>query len=304
MMQKESLKSGFVAIVGKPNVGKSSILNALIGQKVSIVSPKPQTTRSRIMGILTKGKTQIVFLDTPGIHKAKNQLDKYMGKAINQSVNSVDAILFVADATKPSIEQSVLNNLTCKNVPIILALNKIDLIKEKSRLFEIISDFSKLVDFKAIVPISALKRDGLDVLFSEIEKCIPFERHTFAEDEITDQPVRVMVSEIVREKILKNLDKEIPHGVAVCVEKMKSRADLDNMIDIDIIIYCEKMSHKGIIIGKGGYMLKKIGTNARHDIEKLLDAKVNLKLWVKVKEDWRNSLYSLKGFGYDQRNFD
>lgn len=304
MMHKESLKSGFVAIVGKPNVGKSSILNALIGQKISIVSPKPQTTRSRIMGILTKGKTQIVFLDTPGIHKAKNQLDKYMGKAINQSVNSVDAILFVADATKPSIEQSVLNNLTCKNVPVILALNKIDLIKEKSRLFEIISDFSKLADFKAIVPISALKRDGLDVLFSELEKCIPFERHTFAEDEITDQPVRVMVSEIVREKILKNLDKEIPHGVAVCVERMKPRADLGNMIDIDIVIYCEKMSHKGIIIGKGGYMLKKIGTNARYDMEKLLNAKVNLKLWVKLKEDWRNSLYLLKDFGYDQRNFD
>lgn len=301
-MKNES-KFGFVAIVGEANVGKSSILNALIGQKISIVSSKAQTTRNRIMGILTKDSTQLVFLDTPGIHKTRNSLDNYMDKTITQTISGVDVILFVVDANR-KIEESendTLKRLQNCNAPIILALNKIDLIKDKESLLEILNYYSKLGEFSEIIPVSAVKKDGIDILFKSLEKNIPNGEHCFNEDELTDQPERVLVSEIVREKILRYLDKEIPHGVAVCTEKMKERED-KNILDLSLVIYCEKKSHKGIIIGKNGSMLKKIGTAARSDIEKLLALPVNLKLWVKVKEDWRNNLNLLSEFGYNQKD--
>lgn len=301
---KNKNKFGFVAIVGAPNVGKSSILNALIGQKISIVSSKAQTTRNRIMGILTKNNTQLVFLDTPGIHKARNNLDNYMNKAISQTLSGVDVILLVVDANKKleNTEGKIIKKLQECKVPLILALNKIDLIKDKESLLEVLNHYSKLAKFSEIVPISALKKDGIDILYKALENNVPNGEHCFSEDELTDQPERVLVSEIVREKVLRYLDKEIPHGVAVCTEKMKERGAPKKILDISLVIYCEKKSHKGIIIGKNGSMLKKIGTAARSDIEKLLALPVNLKLWVKVKEDWRNNLNLLNEFGYNQKD--
>ena len=295
-------KFGFVAIIGRPNVGKSSILNALIGQKISIVSSKAQTTRNRIMGILTKNNSQLVFLDTPGIHKARNGLDNYMAKAISQTISSVDVILLVVDANS-NLESSesdfikIIKNLKNYKVPRILALNKIDLIKEKEDLLKLLNYYSKLAEFSEIIPVSAIKKDGVEILFNALEKNIPDGMHYFNEDDLTDQPERVLVSEIVREKILRYLDKEIPHGVAVYTEKMKERDTDKKILDISLVIYCEKKSHKGIIIGQNGSMLKKIGSSARFDIEKLLSIPVNLKLWVKVKEDWRNNLNSLNDSG-------
>lgn len=300
-------KFGFVAIIGRPNVGKSSILNALIGQKISIVSSKAQTTRNRIMGILTKNNSQLVFLDTPGIHKARNGLDNYMAKAISQTISSVDVILLVVDANS-NLESSesdfikIIKNLKNYKVPRILALNKIDLIKEKEDLLKLLNYYSKLAEFSEIIPVSAIKKDGVEILFNALEKNIPDGMHYFNEDDLTDQPERVLVSEIVREKILRYLDKEIPHGVAVYTEKMKERDTDKKILDISLVIYCEKKSHKGIIIGQNGSMLKKIGSSARFDIEKLLSIPVNLKLWVKVKEDWRNNLNSLNEFGYNQKD--
>ncbi len=299
-MDKESIKSGYVALIGVPNVGKSSILNAFVGQKISIVSPKAQTTRKVIMGILTKGQTQLVFIDTPGVHKSKNHLDKFMNKVIQQSIDSVDLILIVVDANKKigKLEKDIIEQINVKNIAAILALNKIDLIKNKSVLFEIMRQYSDLADFKAIVPVSATKKDGLDELFGELEKNIPEGEHFFDEDEFTDQTERALVAEIIREKILKCLDKEIPHGVAVFIEKMKYRRTR-KIVDIDAVIYCEKMSHKGIIIGSQGTKLKKIGSEARHDIESLLGNKANLALWVKVKEGWKDNPGILKDLGYN-----
>ena len=297
-------KSAFIAIVGVPNVGKSSLLNALLGQKISIVSTKPQTTRNRIMGILTQAETQLVFIDTPGVHTPKTQLGHYMEKSIKNSILSVDSCLFVIEAgknLKPS-ELKLIKKLKNLKFPVILAINKIDVLQDKSVLMKQISQISELINLAAVVPISAKTHDGLDVLLSELKKVATCEGHFFQDDALTDQPERVIVSEIIREKILQLVDKEIPHGVAVCVEKMRDRGD-GSLMDIDATIYCEKTTHKGILIGKHGTMLKKIGSLARSDIENFFDTKVNLQVWVKVKEDWRNRAGLLKNFGFDEKNF-
>lgn len=299
-------KSAFVAIVGVPNVGKSSILNALLGQKISIVSPKPQTTRTRIVGVLTKESTQLVFLDTPGVHVCKNQLGRYMEKSIRESISSVDACLLVVEAgkaLKPGALE-LIKKLKKTKLPVILAINKVDLLRDKSVLMRQISELSKLLEFLAVVPVSARTFDGMDILLEQLRKTATQDGHFFPEDELTDQPERVIVAEIIREKILQLVDKEIPHGVAVCVERMRDRDDDSNLIDIDAMIYCEKSSHKGILIGKGGNMLKKIGSLARADIENFFGSKINLQLWIKVKEDWRNRAGLLRNFGFDEKNFD
>lgn len=299
-------KSAFVAIVGVPNVGKSSMLNAMIGQKISIVSSKPQTTRTRIMGILTQDETQLVFIDTPGIHKPKNQLGQYMEKSIKESVSSVDACLMVIEAGKDLKEEELklIKRLKNMNLPTILAINKIDMLQDKSVIMKQINEVSNLNDFLAIVPMSAKTRDGMDSLIDELKKVAVQPGHFFEEDALTDQPERVIVAEIIREKILRLIDKEIPHGIAVCVEKMRDREDGKNLVDIDAVIYCEKNSHKGILIGKQGAMLKKIGSHARRDIENFLGVKVNLQLWIKVKEDWRNRAGLLRNFGFNEKDFD
>ncbi len=299
-------KSAFIAIVGIPNVGKSSILNALLGQKISIVSPKPQTTRTRIMGVLTENETQLVFIDTPGMHSPKNQLGRYMEKSIKDSISSVDACLLVIEAGKnlKPAELELIKNLKRTKLPVILAINKIDILKDKSLLMQQINDISALIEFLSVVPLSAKTLDGMDILLEQLKKTATQNGHFFPEDELTDQPERVIVAEIVREKILQLVDKEIPHGVAVCVERMRDREDGSNLMDIDATIYCEKSSHKGILIGKHGDMLKKIGSLARADIEQFFGAKINLQLWIKVKEDWRNRAGLLRNFGFDEKQFD
>lgn len=298
-------KSAFVAIVGVPNVGKSSILNALLGQKISIVSAKPQTTRNRIMGILTASDVQLVFIDTPGIHTPKTQLGHYMEKSIKSSISSVDNCLFVVEAGKNlrPAELKLIEKLKKLEMPVVLAINKIDTLSDKSILMQQIAQLSELLDFTAVVPISAKNADGLDVLVGELKKLATCEGHFFQDDALTDQPERVIVAEIIREKILQLVDKEIPHGVAVCVEKMRDRED-GSLMDVDATIYCEKSTHKGILIGKQGSMLKKIGSLARADIEAFFGTKVNLQVWIKVKEDWRNKAGLLRNFGFDERNFD
>lgn len=297
-------KSAFIAIIGVPNVGKSSLLNALLGQKISIVSTKPQTTRNRIMGILTQAETQLVFIDTPGVHTPKTQLGHYMEKSIKNSILSVDSCLFVVEAGKnlKASELKLIKKLKNLKFPVILAINKIDVLQDKSVLMKQISQISELINLAAVVPISAKTHDGLDVLLSELKKVATCEGHFFQDDALTDQPERVIVSEIIREKILQLVDKEIPHGVAVCVEKMRDRGD-GSLMDIDATIYCEKTTHKGILIGKHGTMLKKIGSLARSDIENFFDTKVNLQVWVKIKEDWRNRAGLLRNFGFDEKNF-
>lgn len=298
-------KSAFIAIVGVPNVGKSSILNALLGQKISIVSPKPQTTRTRIMGVLTRGGTQLVFIDTPGIHAPKNELGRYMEKSIRESILSVDACLLVVEAGKSLKlgELQLVKRLKKTNLPVILAINKVDTLRDKSILMQQISELSALMDFLAVVPLSAKTLDGLEILLEQLQKTATQDGHFFPEDELTDQPERVIVAEIVREKILQLVDKEIPHGVAVCVERMRDRDDDSNLIDIDAMIYCERASHKGILIGKRGDMLKRVGSLARADIEAFFGAKVNLQLWIKVKEDWRNRAGLLRNFGFNEKDF-
>lgn len=297
-------KSAFIAIIGVPNVGKSSLLNALLGQKISIVSAKPQTTRTRIMGILTENKIQFVFIDTPGIHTPKTQLGHYMEKSVKSSISSVDCCLFVAEAGKnlKPAELKLIKKLKNLKLPVILAINKIDALCDKSVLMQQISQISELIDLTAVVPISAKTLDGLNILCAELKKIAVCEGHFFQDDALTDQPERVIVSEIIREKILRLVDKEIPHGIAVCVEKMCERND--DLMDINAIIYCEKNTHKGILIGKQGSMLKKIGSLARMDIESFFGVKVNLQVWVKVKEDWRNKAGLLRNFGFDEKNFD
>ena len=297
-------KTAFIAIVGKPNVGKSSILNKILKQKIAIVSSKPQTTRTRIMGVLTENDTQLVFIDTPGLHNPRNSLDKYMLRSVNESVAGVDVCVLVVEANKDISQEEL--QLTEKfksmDIPAILAVNKIDTLKDKSVLAKQISDLSELYDFESIVPCSAQTGSGMDDLKSELNKLAYESDFMFDEDTLTDQPERVIAAEIIREKLLRLLDKEIPHGSAVFVERMKERTD-SNIIDIDAVIYCERESHKGIIIGKGGSMLKKVGTYARQDMEKFFDCKINLQIWVKVKEDWRNRENILRSLGYDQTDF-
>lgn len=297
-------KSAFIAIVGRPNVGKSSILNRLLGQKIAIVSSKPQTTRNRITGVLTEGEYQLVFFDTPGMHKPKNSLGKYMVRSVSESVGGVDCCMLVVEAGREAgqIELDLIEKFKMLDMPAILAINKIDMLREKDALMKQILEYSKLYDFEAVVPVSAQDGSGMTELLEELKKQASDGGHFFDEDTLTDQPERVIVAEIIREKILRLCDKEIPHGTAVVIEKMKTR---DNgILDIDATIFCERDTHKRIIIGKNGSMLKKISTFARQDIEKFFDCKVFLQTWIKVKEDWRNRAQILQNFGYDERNFD
>ena len=297
-------KSAFIAIVGKPNVGKSSILNRLLGQKIAIVSSKPQTTRNRITGVLTDGEYQIVFFDTPGMHKPKNTLGKYMVRSVNESVGGVDCCMLVVEAGKEPTpaDLSLIEKFKSIGMPAILAINKIDMLREKDELMRQILTFSQLYDFEAVVPVSAQDGSGMNELLDELKKQASEGGHFFDDDTLTDQPERVIAAELIREKILRLCDKEIPHGTAVLIEKMKTR---DNgILDIDATIYCERETHKRIIIGKNGAMLKKISTYARQDIERFFDCKVFLQTWIKVKEDWRNRAQLVQNFGYDEKNFD
>lgn len=298
-------KSAFIAIVGRPNVGKSSLLNRMLGQKIAIVSSKPQTTRTRIMGVLTEKDTQLVFIDTPGLHKPRNDLDKYMLRSVNESVAGVDACLLVVEAGRNITEgeRMFAEKFKALDIPAVLAINKTDTIKDKTILAAQIAELSKLYPFSAVVPCSAENGGGVEELKQELRALSSEGGFMFDEDTLTDQPERVIAAEIIREKLLRLLEKEIPHGSAVFVEKMKEREN-GGIIDMDAAIYCEKSSHKGIIIGKGGSMLKKIGSYARQDMEKFFGCKINLQLWVKVKEDWRNRESVLRSLGYDSSDFD
>lgn len=294
-------KAGFATIVGRPNVGKSTLMNTLIGQKIAITSNKPQTTRNRIMTVLTKDEGQIVFLDTPGLHKAKSKLGNYMMTAAGSSINDADVILFMMDATKPvgNPEREIVESLNKNNKPKILVINKVDAVTREA-LISIISEFSALGDFEEVVPVSATDGTNCDELVKCIFKYLPYGEMFYDEDTITDQPVRQIAAEMIREKALHALNEEIPHGIAVMIEKMDFS---HRVVQIEATIVCERDSHKGIIIGKGGEMLKKIGTNARYEIEKMLEAQVNLKLFVKVKREWRDSEFLLKNFGYNADDF-
>ena len=296
----QETKTAFVAIVGRPNVGKSSLLNALIGEKVAIVSNKPQTTRTRITGVLTRENTQFVFIDTPGLHKPRTKLSEYMVKQVNESVADVDvAVLVVEPAGEiQKAEQELMASFQAQRIPAILAINKIDTLDLREKLMPRILAFSQAHPFEAVVPISALKGDGVDAVLDELEKFAAPSPFFFDEDTLTDQPERVIVAEIVREKLLKNMYDESPHGVAVTVERMHEREE-QQLIDIEVQIYCEKESHKGMIIGKGGGMLKRVASQAREDIEHFLRCKVNLKCWVKVREDWRNRENVIRSFGFN-----
>ncbi len=293
-------KTAFIAIVGKPNVGKSSLLNRILGQKIAIVSSKPQTTRTKIMGVLTQGETQLVFTDTPGFHIAHNKLGEKMNEAVGDTVGGVDACLFLVEPKGELNEQELelLKMFKKKNLPVILAINKIDMINDKEVLLNRIVELNTLYDFTAIVPVSATDGDHVDELIDELNKLAFESPHFFPEDTLTDQPERVLAAEIIREKILRLMDKEVPHGIAVAVEKMRERDDKD-ILDIDATIYCERDSHKGMVIGKNGAMLKKVSTYARQDLESFFQIKVNLHCWVKVKLDWRNREGLIHNFGLD-----
>lgn len=297
-------RSAFVAIVGRPNVGKSSLLNAMLKRKVAIVSKKPQTTRTRVTGVLTKGDCQLVFIDTPGLLKPRNRLGEYMVRSISESVSGVDACLLAVQAgqrTSPAALE-LIGKFKEQNMPAVLAINKIDLVADKSVLMKQIAELSALYPFEAVVPVSALKGSGVADLVDELEKFAQPGGHFFDETALTDQPDRVLAAEMIREKFLRFLSAEIPHGIAVVVERMAERAD--GLTDISATVYCERDSHKSIIIGKNGEMLKKIGTLARGDMERFFQCRVNLKLWVKVKENWRNSEAALRAMGYDSSGFD
>lgn len=293
---KEKYKSGFAAIIGMPNVGKSTLLNKIAGQKIAIISEKPQTTRNKILAIHTTDTEQIIFTDTPGIHKPHNKLGEFMVNAANETMRDVDVLLFVIDATRPiqDVEREIVKNITKTGLPCILVMNKVDLV-EKSNLLPMIADYSSMYDFESIVPMSAKSGDGVDVLLNDIKNYIPEGPQFYDEDMITDQPEKQIAAEIIREKMLWLLDKEIPHGIAIEITKMQEKEKITN---IYATIYCEKATHKGIIIGKNGDMLKKIGSMARKDIEHMLGKKVYMELWVKVKNDWRNSDFLIKNFGY------
>jgi len=292
-------KSAFIAIVGRPNVGKSSLLNELVGEKVAIVSPKPQTTRTRITGVLTKDVTQFVFIDTPGIHKPRTKLGGYMMGQVRESFADVDAVVFMCEpwGDITPVELELAESLRTRNIPVILAINKIDALPRKEEMMAKLDAFSKLCDFDEIIPISVLKKDGTGLLLEKLETYAYEGPHYFDDDDYTDQPERVIVGEIIREKLLNNLMDELPHGVAVSIEEMKERPE-GGLLDIQATIFCEKDSHKGMIIGKQGAMLKKIGSGARIDIEGFMDCKINLQLWVKVKDDWRNREGLMRQFGF------
>ena len=293
-------KTAFIAIVGCPNVGKSSILNRVLGQKIAIVSDKPQTTRTKIMGVLTEDDTQLVFTDTPGFHRPKNKLGEKMMQAVSDSVSGVDACLFVVEPEgelRPA-ELELIEKFKKQKLPVILAINKVDTLPDKELLMTRIAKLASLYDFEAVVPVSALRGINIKELIDEMKKLAYDSVFFFPEDTLTDQPERVIAAEIIREKLLGSLDKEIPHGVAVSIEKMHEREDSD-IVDIEATIYCEKESHKGIIIGKGGAMLKAVSTKAREDMEKFFMCRINLRCWVKVKEGWRNREGLIHNFGLD-----
>ena len=298
---KEDFKSGFAAIIGRPNVGKSTLMNHLIGQKIAITSRKPQTTRNRIQTVYTSERGQIVFLDTPGIHKAKNKLGEYMVNVAQRTFQDADVILWLVEASDyiGTGEQHIAQQLKRTKLPVILVMNKVDKV-EKKDLPGFIDAYRKILDFAEIVPVSALRSVNLDTLLEGIFKYLPYGPQLYDEDMVTDQPQRQIVAELIREKALRCLEEEIPHGIAVTIERMKERPE-GGLVDIDATIICERDSHKGIIIGKQGAMLKKIGSQARTEIEKMLEEKVNLKLWVKVKKDWRDSDFLIKNFGYDKK---
>lgn len=296
----EQYKAGFATLIGRPNVGKSTLMNHLIGQKIAITSNKPQTTRNRIQTVYTSEEGQIVFLDTPGIHKAKNKLGDYMVGVAQRTLSEVDVILWLVEPTNyiGAGEQYIIEQLKKTKTPKILVINKVDTVK-KSEILGFIDTYRKQLDFDEIVPVSALKGTNTDTLLSCIFKYLPYGEAFYDEDTVTDQPMRQIVSELIREKALRLLSDEIPHGIAVSIDSMKYR---ENIVDIDATIVCERDSHKGIIIGKGGSMLKKIGMQARPDIEDLVEMQVNLQLWVKVKKDWRDSDFLMKNFGYNPKD--
>ena len=294
-------KSGYAVMIGRPNVGKSTLMNHLIGQKIAITSRKPQTTRNRIQTVYTCSRGQIIFLDTPGIHKAKNKLGNYMVSAAEGTFSQVDVVLWLVEPSTfiGAGERHIAEQLQKANVPVILVINKIDTV-DKEKLEECLGAYRDLMDFSDMMPVSALRSLRLSELTDAIFRYLPYGPKYYDDDTVTDQPQRQIVSEMIREKALRNLEEEIPHGIAVAIDRMKERPGGDIM-DIDATIICEKDSHKGMIIGKGGAMLRSIGSQARRDIEQMLEMKVNLQLWVKVKKDWRDSDFMIKNFGYDEK---
>ncbi len=298
----ENYKSGFVTLIGRPNVGKSTLMNRLIGQKIAITSDKPQTTRNKIQTVYTDERGQIIFLDTPGIHKAKNKLGEYMVSVAEHTLREVDVILWLVEPTTyiGAGEQHIAEQLREVKTPVLLVINKIDTVKNQEEILTFINAYKDICSFAEIVPVSALKDKNTDLMLELIYKYLPAGPRYYDEDTVTDQPMRQISAELIREKALRLLNDEIPHGIAVTVEKMKER---DNgIIDLEATIVCERDSHKGIIIGKGGSMLKKIGTSARREIEDLMDTKVNLQLWVKVRKEWRDSELYMKNYGYNQKD--
>lgn len=298
---KEVSKNIFVTIAGRANAGKSSLLNALVGEKIAAVSDKPQTTRTKITGVLTEGGTQFVFMDTPGMHKAKNKLSEHMINTVNESVTGVDVIILMCDCTKKisDNEKNLINEFRSTKSKVILLLNKIDLIDKKEQLIGKLAEYSALYDFAEVIPVSVLTGEGLDVLMNVLSDNAAEGPHYFPDDKFTDQPEKVIMAEIIREKALRNLNEEVPHGIAVTIEQLNEREDRNGepILDVTATIFCERESHKGIIIGKGGSMLRKIGQEARADLEKFFMIKVNLQCWVKVKEGWRNREGMIKNFG-------
>ena len=304
MENNANYKSGFVALIGRPNVGKSTLMNHLIGQKIAITSKKPQTTRNRIQTVYTCDEGQIVFLDTPGIHKAKNKLGEYMVNVAENTLKEVDVILWLVEPTTfiGAGERHIAEQLSKIKTPVILVINKIDTVKSKEEILTFIAAYKDILNFAEIIPVSALKEMNIEDVKSSIFKYLPAGPQFYDEDTVTDQPMRQIAAELIREKALRMLDDEIPHGIAVVIDQMKERPN--GIIDVDATIVCERDSHKGIIIGKQGAMLKKIGSNARYELEQMLEQKVNLKLWVKVKKDWRDSDFLVKNFGYDKKKLD
>ena len=301
-MENKNFKSGFVTLIGRPNVGKSTLMNHLIGQKIAITSKKPQTTRNRIQTVYTCEQGQIVLVDTPGIHKAKNKLGEYMVNVAERTLSEVDVILWLVEPTTfiGAGERHIAEQLKKTKTPVILVINKIDTVK-RDEILLFIDTYRKICDFAEIVPASALKGQNLQEVIDVIFKYLPYGPQFYDEDTVTDQPMRQIASEMIREKALRSLDEEIPHGIAVYIDRMEERKG-GHIMDIDATIVCERDSHKGIIIGKGGAMLRKIGSLARKDIEEMLEMQVNLKLWVKVKKDWRDSDFLIKNFGYDKKD--
>ncbi len=302
MEDNKQKKSGFVTLIGRPNVGKSTLMNHLIGQKIAITSDKPQTTRNRIQTVYTDDRGQIIFLDTPGIHKAKNKLGEYMVNVAEHTLKEVDVVLWLVEPSTfiGAGERHIAEQLSKVSTPVILVINKIDTVKVQEEILTFIAAYKDVCNFAEIVPLSALKEKNTDVLLDQIFKYLPHGPQFYDEDTVTDQPMRQIAAELIREKALRLLDDEIPHGIAVVIERMKERPN--GIMDIEASIVCERESHKGIIIGKGGAMLKKIGTAARREIENMMETKINLQLWVKVRKEWRDSELYMKNYGYDQKD--